>query len=186
MADTPFDYHWRCQKTGLTHLCFAYDLLLFCGGSLPSVELLHKALHEFYSLSGLLPNNGKSSVYLLLVETQDFWRQSVISFSSKWGSHLFGILVCLFLPLNWPYQIVNRWLLGLHPESLADSTIPILCWMSPTHKICPMQHSILLEWTFYSPKGSHQASWADSETVPMERPSTWDWRCESGVGGPFA
>ena len=60
----PFDYHWRCQKTGLTHLCFADDLLLFCGGSLSSVETLHKSLHEFYSLSGLLPNTGKSSIFV--------------------------------------------------------------------------------------------------------------------------
>ena len=41
LAGNPFDYHWRCQKTGLTHLCFADDLLLFCGGSFSSVELLH-------------------------------------------------------------------------------------------------------------------------------------------------
>ena len=60
----PFDYHWRCQKTDLTHLCFADDLLLFCGGSMASVELLHNSLQKFYSLSGLLPNEGKSNVFV--------------------------------------------------------------------------------------------------------------------------
>ena len=28
-----FQYHWRCSKTRITHLCFADDLMLFCGGS---------------------------------------------------------------------------------------------------------------------------------------------------------
>ena len=64
LAGTHFDYHWRCQKTKLTHLCFADDLLLFCGGSLTSVKILHNALQEFYSLSGLHPNNGKSNVFI--------------------------------------------------------------------------------------------------------------------------
>ena len=45
---SPFMYHWRCQKTGLTHLCFADDLLLFCGGSLDSVGLLHRSLTVFF------------------------------------------------------------------------------------------------------------------------------------------
>ena len=60
----PFDYHWRCQKTRLTHLCFADDLMLFCGRSARSIELLHQALQEFFHISGLKPNHGKSSLFV--------------------------------------------------------------------------------------------------------------------------
>ena len=28
-----FVYHWRCSEERITHLCFADDLLLFCGNS---------------------------------------------------------------------------------------------------------------------------------------------------------
>ena len=64
VAGIPFDYHWRCKKTKLTHLCFADDLMFFYGGSLHSVELLHFALQEFCSISGLMPNKEKSSIFI--------------------------------------------------------------------------------------------------------------------------
>ena len=64
MRGNIFEYHWRCKKTKLSHLCFADDLMLFCGGSLSSAELLHRALQEFCSLSGLLPNKEKSTIFI--------------------------------------------------------------------------------------------------------------------------
>ena len=64
LAGNPFEYHWRCKKTKLSHLCFADDLMLFCGGSISSVDLLHRALQEFCSLSGLLPNKEKSNIFI--------------------------------------------------------------------------------------------------------------------------
>ena len=42
----PFQYHWRCHKTRTTHLCFADDLMLFCGDSPQSAEILHQSLME--------------------------------------------------------------------------------------------------------------------------------------------
>ena len=64
MEGLPFDYHWRCKKIRITHLCFADDLMIFCEGSLQSVELLQQSLQEFYALSGLLPNKGKSCIFI--------------------------------------------------------------------------------------------------------------------------
>ena len=58
-----FDYHWRCNKNKITHLCFVDDLMLFCGGSIQSVATLHSVLQEF-SLSGLTLNKQKSCIFL--------------------------------------------------------------------------------------------------------------------------
>ena len=58
-----FEYHWRCSKTKLTHLCFADDLIFFCGNSLQSAKLIKDALADFLEWSGLLPNPLKSFIY---------------------------------------------------------------------------------------------------------------------------
>ena len=60
----PFDYHWRCSKNKITHLCFADDLMLFCGKSARSINTLHSSLQEFSILSGLTPNKDKSCIFL--------------------------------------------------------------------------------------------------------------------------
>ena len=65
VRDNPnFDFHWRCNKTATTHLCFADDLLIFCGGRLSSANTLKEALDLFFTLSGLQPNNIKSSIFI--------------------------------------------------------------------------------------------------------------------------
>ena len=56
----PFEYHWRCKFTKTTNLCFADDLMLFCGNSIHSARILSKALKDFSELSGLTPNINKS------------------------------------------------------------------------------------------------------------------------------
>nr|GEV13563.1 RNA-directed DNA polymerase, eukaryota [Tanacetum cinerariifolium] len=58
-----FRYHWLCKEVKLTHLCFAYDLLLFCNGDSKSVSVMKNALAEFSGMSGLLPNCSKSTVF---------------------------------------------------------------------------------------------------------------------------
>ena len=60
----PFKYHWRCNKSKITHLCFAKNLMLFCDGSPHSAGVLYQALEEFYALSGLSPNHGKSCIFV--------------------------------------------------------------------------------------------------------------------------
>ncbi|KAJ0705772.1 putative RNA-directed DNA polymerase [Helianthus annuus] len=57
-----FVYHWRCGKLKLTHLCFADDLVIFCGADRGSIDVIKQALNEFSVVSGLIPNMGKSEI----------------------------------------------------------------------------------------------------------------------------
>ena len=59
-----FGYHWRCDKAKITHLCFADDLIIFCGSKLESATILKQALDIFFSLSGLSANEEKSQIYV--------------------------------------------------------------------------------------------------------------------------
>ncbi|KAJ9553884.1 LOW QUALITY PROTEIN: hypothetical protein OSB04_017929 [Centaurea solstitialis] len=59
-----FKFHPRCEKIGLTHLCFANDLLMFCVGDASSVRVLKDALFEFGGVSGLKPSLEKSTCFL--------------------------------------------------------------------------------------------------------------------------
>ncbi|XP_060212233.1 uncharacterized protein LOC132639857 [Lycium barbarum] len=72
-----FQFHPKCAKLGLSHLCFADDLLLFTRGDLPSVSVMHKYFTIFSQASGLQENLGKSSVYFGGVKQAD--RESILS-----------------------------------------------------------------------------------------------------------
>lgn len=62
--DADFSFHPRCKKLNITHLLFADDLLLFCGGDRLSVEKLHTVFENFSECSGLSANVNKSCIYL--------------------------------------------------------------------------------------------------------------------------
>ncbi|GKB92604.1 RNA-directed DNA polymerase, eukaryota, reverse transcriptase zinc-binding domain protein [Tanacetum coccineum] len=61
--DTKFQYHFGCKSMKLVHVYFADDLLVMCHGDVDSVNVIKKALDEFSTCYGLLPNNSKSTVY---------------------------------------------------------------------------------------------------------------------------
>ncbi|GJW54813.1 RNA-directed DNA polymerase, eukaryota, reverse transcriptase zinc-binding domain protein [Tanacetum coccineum] len=58
-----FKYHQGCKKLGITHLCFADDLLVFCHEDCESVGVIKKTLEEFSKYSGLKPNMQKSTMF---------------------------------------------------------------------------------------------------------------------------
>ncbi|XP_035834035.1 uncharacterized protein LOC118482599 [Helianthus annuus] len=58
-----FKFHWRCERVGLTHLCFADDLLIFCGPDMESFGIIKGAVDEFSRVSGLVPNVHKSEIF---------------------------------------------------------------------------------------------------------------------------
>ncbi|XP_060195128.1 uncharacterized protein LOC132624352 [Lycium barbarum] len=57
-------FHPRCKRLGIIHICFAYDLLMFCRADLNSVRLLLDTLTRFALGFGLQANAEKSSVYV--------------------------------------------------------------------------------------------------------------------------
>ncbi|CAN1841986.1 LINE-1 retrotransposable element ORF2 protein [Linum perenne] len=58
-----FPFHPRCKKLGITHLCFADDLMIFTTGSVVGVRRVCSIVHSFYLLSGLKVNPAKSELY---------------------------------------------------------------------------------------------------------------------------
>lgn len=56
-------YHQHCQKTKLTHLSFADDMLIFIDGSLESVQRVLQILHDFELRSGSAVSLQKSSFF---------------------------------------------------------------------------------------------------------------------------
>ncbi|XP_039026534.1 uncharacterized protein LOC120160184 [Hibiscus syriacus] len=58
-----FAFHPKCKKIGLTHLSFAYDLLIFCKGNVDSVIGVLSVLDHFYQISGLNLNSSKSELF---------------------------------------------------------------------------------------------------------------------------
>lgn len=57
--ESKFQYHYNCEKTKLTHLCFAHDLLIFIDGFSNFVQVVLKILRELLNFiflsSGLSP-----------------------------------------------------------------------------------------------------------------------------------
>ncbi|KAJ9535832.1 hypothetical protein OSB04_un001013 [Centaurea solstitialis] len=77
-----FRFHPRCEKLGLTHLCFADDLLMFCYGNVESVRVLKDALLEFSASSGLKPSMIKSTSFLVKRRIMD-WKNRWLSFAGR-------------------------------------------------------------------------------------------------------
>lgn len=51
--DGSFNYHFKSKGSKLTHICFAYDLLIFIEDNLNSVQAVLDILHEFKDKSDL-------------------------------------------------------------------------------------------------------------------------------------
>ena len=58
-----FNFHPRCKKIRLTHLCFVANLLIFAKGNLKSIIGVHNVMKKFYFLSGLQLNCAKSEIF---------------------------------------------------------------------------------------------------------------------------
>lgn len=64
-----FNYHPRCKKLGLIHICFADDQLMNCRADEVSIKLLFNTFKHFSEVSGIKANMEKSSLYIAGVTT---------------------------------------------------------------------------------------------------------------------
>ncbi|KAK5820340.1 hypothetical protein PVK06_025387 [Gossypium arboreum] len=72
-----FQFHPKCHRIHLTHLCFADDLLIFSKGTLDSVVGIWCVLQKFYDFSGLKLNPAKTEIFasgILDEEMEDILR----------------------------------------------------------------------------------------------------------------
>lgn len=58
-----FNYHSRCEKLSIMHICFVDDLLVFTRGDSLSMELAMKTFKEFSDATGLAENPQKGKVF---------------------------------------------------------------------------------------------------------------------------
>ena len=63
-ANQEFNFHWRCKKDKISHLCFADDLMIFSKGDVNSIRMIRTVLTKFQDLSGVYPNPKKSDIFL--------------------------------------------------------------------------------------------------------------------------
>ena len=63
-----FKYHWKCDRLHISHLCFADDLLILFNGDAESASLIRQSLDQFFLLTGLQANNGKSCLFFSNVD----------------------------------------------------------------------------------------------------------------------
>ena len=80
-----FNYHWRCEATRTTHICFADYLLLFCGGSPQAAYIVKNSLDAFFYCSGMEANCSKS-VILVAGENTSFKNRVLDIFGYPLGS----------------------------------------------------------------------------------------------------
>lgn len=59
-----FNYHPRCAKKKITHICFEDDLILCCRADKISIRLLMSRFQHFSEVSGLKTNMEKSALYI--------------------------------------------------------------------------------------------------------------------------
>ncbi|GJZ74268.1 RNA-directed DNA polymerase, eukaryota, reverse transcriptase zinc-binding domain protein [Tanacetum coccineum] len=66
-----FKCHYGCKDLKLTHMCFAYNLLVLCHGDAKLIKMVKKSMDEFSSVLGLLPNLNKSTIFFGNVKEEE-------------------------------------------------------------------------------------------------------------------
>lgn len=69
--NSEFNYHPKCARIGLTHLCFADDLMVFSRGDVQAIRSVMHVLIDFGKASGLYMNEDKSMIYFGGVKSAD-------------------------------------------------------------------------------------------------------------------
>ncbi|XP_062104226.1 uncharacterized protein LOC133815395 [Humulus lupulus] len=115
--DSAFRFHPMCKSLKLLSLCFAYDLILFCKGSLSAVRVLKDALGEFSSATGLHINAIKSHIFFGGVSAAD--RQIIAAeIQLTEGTFPLKYLSVPMRPTKWKHEdcdiIIQKFKMRLH------------------------------------------------------------------------
>ncbi|XP_016470273.1 uncharacterized protein LOC107792565 [Nicotiana tabacum] len=68
MSELPDFTYPMCKALKLTHLIFAYDLMIFCKGDLKSIARVMETLSHFSSTTGLVANVEKTNIYMAVID----------------------------------------------------------------------------------------------------------------------
>lgn len=63
-----FNYHPKCEKLNLVHVCFADDLIMCCRTDKHSLKLIIECVEHFSTVSSLKANMKKSCLYIAGVQ----------------------------------------------------------------------------------------------------------------------
>lgn len=106
-----FNYHPKCGKIKLTHLAFAYDIMLSSRGNSKSVSILYHALLQFGMTSGLELNLHKSKLFAVGISENDLETLKQITgftIGEFPVSYLGSSLVCSKLKTSHFYPLIER------------------------------------------------------------------------------
>ncbi|XP_039020242.1 uncharacterized protein LOC120152010 [Hibiscus syriacus] len=101
-----FKFHPKCKRIGLTHLCFADDLLIFCEASIDSIIGVQTVLDVFYSFSGLKLNINKCEMFVAGISA-DQCRYLSVNTGFKVGSSLCDTWVSRW-QIMVPAEVIRR------------------------------------------------------------------------------
>ncbi|XP_050218944.1 uncharacterized protein LOC126669500 [Mercurialis annua] len=86
--DSSFSFHKGCNTLKINHLMFADDLLLFCHGSMKSIEFFHNTLSKFKKTSDFEINPSKSQIDCKGITSKitsriNTWTSKLLSYARK-------------------------------------------------------------------------------------------------------
>lgn len=58
-STSDFNFHQRCGRSGVVHMCIADDLLMFCLADIISITLLHKNFQNFSKWIRIIGQDNK-------------------------------------------------------------------------------------------------------------------------------
>jgi len=168
IQQSTFKYHWRCKPTGITHICFADDLMLFCHADPASIGVLKSSLDKFSMLS-----IWHWWYYANQHSTPNRNTATAPSSAVSWGASY------LYTPNSH----------GLHSpfreNHFTDQTLDLLfahiCWSPPTYKSCPLLYLGVLIIHLHLVMLNHKDNWKDTFCILMDGYIFIYFGCKGGL-----
>lgn len=189
-----YRYHPKCQNLGITHLCFADDIMVFTDGTIRSIARVIENFDKFAEMSGLRINLEKTTLYLDGVTDSD--RQAI---AASFPISLASLPICyLGLPLLTKRMTQSDYfpLLEKIRQKISKWPVRFLSFAGRLQLISSVLSGIIKFWctAFHLPSSclrelDHLFSaflWSGSDLNPRKAKVTWAEVClpkkEGGLG----